>query len=73
MAEDRPDELPWRLDPETKTIVLRDGRLPDQDFWLSRPAGERMMALEVLRRAVYGEAALAPMQKVLEIVTVDWE
>jgi hypothetical protein len=71
--EERQDGVPWRLDPETKTIVSVDGRPLDQAFWLSRPSGERMRALETLRRAVWGEAATAPMQKVLEIVEVDWK
>jgi hypothetical protein len=73
MADERQDELPWRLDPETKKIVSLDGRPLDPAFWLSRPAAERWMALEVLRRAEWGEAATAPMQKVLEIIEVDWK
>jgi hypothetical protein len=73
VEEERQDEVPWRLDPETKTIVSVDGRPLDGAFWLSRPPAERMRALEVLRRAVYGEAATAPMQKVLEIIEVDWK
>ncbi len=70
MAHERQDELPWRLDPETKKIVSLDGQPLAEAFWLSRSAGERMMALQVLREAEWGEAARGPMQKILEAGTL---
>jgi hypothetical protein len=71
--EERRDEVPWRLDPETMTIVSLDGRPLDRAFWMSRPVEERWAAAEALRRLEFGhEATTARMVKTLEILKVDW-
>jgi len=60
-----------RLDRTHFSVVnLTD---PDDavEYWLSRPAEERLRALERLRRIFYGAAATAPMQKVLEVVRLE--
>lgn len=40
----------------------------DEDYWLTRKPEERLKHVEVLRRINYGPAAVARLQKILEIV-----
>jgi hypothetical protein len=47
-------------------------RLTDPDdalsYWLSRPAGDRLRAIEMLRRTFYGHTrATARLQRILEV------
>jgi hypothetical protein len=51
-----------------RTLAEQDD---DAVYWASRTPEERMMALEYLRRMAYGPAALAPLQRVLSVVSLD--
>jgi hypothetical protein len=50
-------------------------RLTDPDdsvaYWLSRPVAERLQALELLRRAFYGNSASQGLQRVLEVAQLE--
>jgi hypothetical protein len=41
-------------------------------YWLSRPVTERLEALERLRRISYGPLAAARLQRVFEVVELNW-
>jgi hypothetical protein len=49
-------------------IIQLSDRQSDRAYWLSRPAEERIAALELARRNCYGEAELnRRIQRILEI------
>ncbi len=41
------------------------------DYWLTRPVGERLQALELLRRTFYGAAASEGLQRIIEVVELE--
>ncbi len=47
--------------------TLKDQRREDYEYWMSRPARERFLAIEKLRLAYYGEDALRRFDRVLEV------
>jgi hypothetical protein len=56
--------------------VLSQGMLDDDpgdlEYWLSRPPGERLAALEQLRQLTYGyDPATTRIQRVLEFAELD--
>jgi hypothetical protein len=62
----------FRLDRTQFSVA----RLTDPDdalaYWLSRPVGERLRALERLRRISYGDTvATARLQRVLEVARLE--
>jgi hypothetical protein len=45
----------------------------ERSYWRSRTPEERMEALELLRQIIYGyDPATCRLQRVLEVVDVDW-
>ncbi len=63
------------LPPMDKTAItvtsLKDSSEEDR-YWHSKTPEERMQALEIMRRMVYGEARTnEPMQKVIEVVDLE--
>ena len=45
----------------------------ERAYWRSRTPEERMEALELLRQIIYGyDPATCRLQRVLEVVEVDW-
>jgi hypothetical protein len=45
----------------------------ERAYWRSRTPDERMEALELLRQIIYGyDPATCRLQRVLEVVDVDW-
>lgn len=72
MESDSNDPLAeFRLDRTHLSIT----RLGDPDgavqYWLSRPVGERLRALELLRRTFYGDRASERLQRVLEVAQLE--
>jgi hypothetical protein len=61
------DQVP-RLDKSIITVVSLNECEEDKSFWLSRGALERIEAIELQRRMVYGEARVTSgLQRFLEI------
>ena len=49
-----------------------DAHVDDLTFWRARTFSERLAAMEVLRRLVYGEeACMARMQRTIEVVAFE--
>ena len=49
--------------------TLEQSDFEDTLYWLSKPPIERLMALEILRRQMYGHGSAAPrLQRFLEII-----
>jgi hypothetical protein len=72
-ARERTDEELMRIDRSVFEIVSIDDESDDRAFWMTRPASERWRALELLRRIAYGEdRATARLQRILEVVEVEW-
>lgn len=44
-----------------------DKRRENYEYWMSRPARERFLAIEKLRLAYYGESSLRRFDRVLEV------
>ena len=68
--EESPDD--FQLDRTQFSVVdLAD---PDDApaYWRSRPVGERLRALELLRRTMWGSRATERIQMVFEVVHVEW-
>jgi hypothetical protein len=42
-------------------------RSDDKEYWLSKTPEERLEAVEIMRRIVYGDEAAKRLQRVLEI------
>jgi len=55
----------YALDPSTLSDELRQKR---NEYWASRTHGERLEELQRIRTAIYGDAANAPIKKVIEII-----
>lgn len=73
MAERDPLIESARLDKTAFSVGSLDDEPDDRAYWLSRTPAERLRALELLRRLNYGhERATARLQRVLEVVKVDW-
>ena len=47
--------------------AFEDQRREDDEYWMSRPARERFLAVEKLRLAYYGEDALRRFDRVFEV------
>ena len=47
--------------------TLDDQRREDYEYWMSRPARERFLAIEKLRLIYYGESALRRSDRVFEV------
>ena len=47
--------------------TLKDQRREDHEYWMSRPARERFLAIEKLWLAYYGEDALRRFDRVFEM------
>lgn len=58
---------PYRLDRTAFSVVPLSQQGDDGAYWRTKTPEERMRALEYLRRMAYGDAATAPMQRVLSI------
>ena len=57
-----------RLDRTAISVgTFEDQRREDYEYWMSRPARERFMAIEKLRLAYYGEHALRRFDRVFEV------
>lgn len=57
-----------RLDRAAISVgAFEDQRREDYEYWMSRPARERFLAIEKLRLAFYGESALRRFDKVIEV------
>ena len=61
------------LDKSTLSVTRLGDTEEEKAYWLSRTPEERLAAIEVSRRMVYGEdAATARMVKVFEVCKVTW-
>ena len=61
------------LDKSKLTVTRLGDTEEEKAYWLSRTPEERLAAIEVSRRMVYGEdAATARMVKVIEVCNVTW-
>jgi hypothetical protein len=70
---ERTDAELMRVDRSFFEVVSIDDEPDDRAFWMSRPASERWRTLELLRRIAYGEdRATARLQRVLEVIEVEW-
>lgn len=58
----------FRLDRSASSVVSLDEQDDDGAYWSEKTPGERMLALEYLRRMAYGDAATARLQRVLSVV-----
>ncbi len=59
----------FRMDKSFFEVVDFDAEEDQTRYWLTRPHSERMRALEMLRRSVYGtDRATSRLQRVLEVV-----
>jgi hypothetical protein len=47
--------------------TFEDQRREDYEYWMSRPARERFLAIEKLRLVYYGESALRRSDRVFEV------
>ena len=57
-----------RLDRTAISVgTFEDQRREDYEYWMSRPARERFLAIEKLRLAYYGEDALRRFDRVFEV------
>lgn len=57
-----------RLDRTTISVgTFEDQRREDYEYWMSRPARERFLAIEKLRLNYYGESALRRFDRVFEV------
>jgi hypothetical protein len=71
LANEPIDEL--RMDRSAFSVV--DLHEPDDavGYWLGRPAEERLMELERLRRTFYGNASVGEgLQRFFEVVELQW-
>jgi hypothetical protein len=61
------DEIP-RLDKKKVHVTSLDDIGEEREYWLSRSASERIEAIEINRRMVYGQDRVASrLQRFLEI------
>ena len=51
---------------------FEEAQAEDDRYWQSRTPAERMIAMEQIRRVLYGDAARGRMKKVFEVVERDW-
>ena len=71
---ERPDSELWRVDRTALAASDSFEDPTDRAYWLSRPASERLRAIELLRRITYGEARTrARLQRVLELDRATWD
>lgn len=57
-----------RLDRTAISVgTLKDQRREDHEYWMSRPARERFLAIEKLRLIYYGESALRRFDRLFEV------
>ena len=66
-----PDELEG-VDRARLSLVPYLDEDDERAFWRSRTPAERLRHVEMLRRINYGDRAVAPMDKVLELVPMPW-
>lgn len=58
-----------KIDRTKLTVVELGESGNDLDYWLSRSVEERVQAIEIMRRVLYGDSAIAGrVESVLEIV-----
>ena len=57
-----------RLDKSVFSVVssFEEADEQDEQYWRSRTPIDRLQHMELLRRINYGDAALAPIQKIVE-------
>ena len=61
------DNLP-RLDKKTLTITSFDDNKEEKNYWLSKTPLERIEAIEIQRRMVYGrDRVTSRLQRILEV------
>jgi hypothetical protein len=48
-------------------VTSLDDQSDDKEYWLSKTPQERLEAVELMRRMVYGDEAVKRLQRVLEI------
>lgn len=61
-----------RLDKKQLTVSSLDGDGDEKEYWHSRTPEERLNALELYRRMVYGEDATSSrLQRVLEVADLE--
>ncbi len=56
-----------RLRRDAFTVGTLFDRLDDKKYWLSKTPEERLEAVELMRRIIYGDEAAKRLQRVLEI------
>jgi hypothetical protein len=70
MAEDQPE---YRLDKTAFSVADLTDEPDERAYWLSKTPEERLRAAEFLRQHLYGyDPATARLQRVFEVVDVDW-
>jgi hypothetical protein len=60
-------------DPRIDLTQFTAASLTDPDaaaYWLTRPVEERLRALELLRRSLYGHACASALQRIFEVTTL---
>lgn len=56
-----------RVDRTAFSVIPLNEDHDDADYWRSRSPQERLEALELMRRTLYGERATERLQRVLEV------
>jgi hypothetical protein len=62
---------PYRLDRTAFSVVSLDEQDDDGAYWATKTPEERIRALAYMRWMAYGDAAVAPMVKVIEIAELE--
>jgi hypothetical protein len=66
-----PEDGDFRLDRTQISVVSLTDKDDAVEYWLSRPAEERLRALEFLRRTFYGSSATEGLQRVIEVAQLE--
>jgi hypothetical protein len=68
-----PDLDAIRIDRTAFSVVSLGDESDDRAYWMSRSIEERLEAVEIMRRINFGyDPDTSRLQRVLEIVTVEW-
>ena len=61
-----------RVDRSTFEIRALEDESPDRRYWLAKSPQERMVALELMRRIIYGyDPATTRLQRIFEIAELE--
>lgn len=63
---------PERVDRSALSLVPLFDDSDEKEYWHSRSSAERLRHVETLRRINYGRGATARLDRILELVPLDW-